>query len=187
MSPNSVADEAKKKLEQSVQYLKDEFRKVHTGRATPSMLDGVKAVAYGQSMPLNQLAQVTAPEAQLLQITPFDQANVKAIADAIRNDQSLGFNPTDDGRVVRVPIPALTQERRQQIVKQLGEKVEDCHVRNRGIRHDALDSGRQQTKDKNWSEDDYKRFEKQIDDFMNKAKADIEAAAKAKEQEIMTI
>ncbi len=187
MSPNNVAEDAKKKLDQSVQFLKDEFRKVHTGRATPSMLDGVKAMAYGQLMPLNQMAQVTAPEAQLLQITPFDQNNVKAIADAIRNDQSLGFNPTDDGRVVRVPVPALTQERRQQIVKQLGEKVEDCHVRNRGIRHDALDAGRKLVKDKDWSEDDYKRFEKQIDELMNKAKTDIDAASKAKEQEIMTI
>lgn len=187
MSPNNVADEAKKKLDQSVQFLKDEFRKVHTGRATPSMLDSVKAMAYGQLMPLNQMAQVTAPEAQLIQITPFDQANVKAIAEAIRNDQSLGFNPTDDGRVVRVPIPALTQERRQQIVKTLGEKVEDCHVRNRGIRHDVLDAGRKHVKDKDWSEDDFKRFEKQVDELMSKVKAEIESAAKTKEQEIMTV
>jgi ribosome recycling factor len=187
VSPNSLVDEAKKKFDQNLDHLKDEFRKVHTGRATPSMLDGVKAMAYGQSMPLVQLAQVTAPEAQLLQITPFDQSNVKAIADAIRNDQSLGFNPTDDGRVVRVPIPPLTQERRQQIVKQLGEKVEECHVRNRSARHDALDKGRELVKSKDWGEDDFKRFEKQVEDLMAKQKADIDALSKDKEKEIMTI
>lgn len=187
MDPNSLLSDAKKKFEQSLDHLKDEFRKVHTGRAHSSMLDGIKAMAYGQLMPLNQMATVTAPEAQLLQIAPFDQANVKAIADAIRNDQSLGFNPTDDGRIIRVPIPALTQERRQQIVKLLGEKVEDCHINMRGSRHTILDKAKELVKDKSWSEDDGKRFERQVEDLMAKMKHEVEAAFKEKEKEIMTI
>ena len=90
------------------------------------MLDSIRAEAYGTLMPLNQLANVTAPEAQLLQVTPFDPSTLQKIAAAIREDQGLGFNPSDDGRVIRVPVPALTEERRKQLVKQAGEKVEEA-------------------------------------------------------------
>jgi ribosome recycling factor len=144
-------------------------------------------VAYGTPMPINQLANVTAPEAQLLQITPFDPSNIQAINEAIRNDQGLGLNPSDDGRVVRVPIPALTTERRQQIVKQLNEKLEDAMITTRNIRHDTLDTLKEAKNDKDISEDDYNRLEKQLDEAMAKTKAEIEVSAKAKEQEIMTL
>lgn len=175
------------KMKQATAHFNEELKKVRTGRASASMLDGVMVMAYGQSMPLNQVANVTAPEAQLIQITPFDPNNIQAIASAIRDNPSLGLNPSDDGRVVRVPIPALTEERRREYVKVLGGKMEDAMVTLRGIRHDAMDAVDKQKKDKAIGEDDAKRLEKQIDEAMNKAKADIEAAAKAKEQEIMTL
>jgi ribosome recycling factor len=143
--------------------------------------------AYGAQMPLNQVSNVTAPEAQLIQITPFDPANIQAIASAIRDNPTLGLNPSDDGRVVRVPIPALTEDRRREYVKVVGGKMEDAMVTLRGIRHDALDAVGKAKKDKLIGEDDAKRLEKQVDDTMNKAKATVEAAAKAKETEIMTI
>src|SRR3974390_2488421 len=110
MNPNQIIDEVKKKFEASVEHLQNEFKKLRTGRAHPSMLDGVMVEAYGTQMPLNQTATIIAPEPQLLQITPFDPNNLQAIAATIRNNQSLGHNPTDDGRVVRVPIPPLTEE-----------------------------------------------------------------------------
>ncbi len=151
------------------------------------MLDGVMVEAYGTPMPLNQVANVIAPEAQLLQITPFDPSNLQAIASAIRDNPSLGLNPSDDGRVVRVPIPALTEERRREIVKQLGSKQEDAMISVRTIRHEAMDAIDKAKKDKEVGEDDAKRLSTQVEDAMQKARADVEAASKAKESEIMTV
>ena len=101
----------------AVSHFEDELKEVRTGRAHPSMLDGIQVEAYGQKMPLNQVANVVAPEPQMVTVTPFDPTNLQAISAAIRADQSLGLNPSDDGRLVRVPIPPLTEERRKQIVK----------------------------------------------------------------------
>lgn len=187
MNPNQAVEDTKAKLHAAVAHFNDEIKKLRTGRAHPSMLDGIIVTAYGTPMPLNQVSNVTAPEAQLLQIMPFDPTNIQAISEAIRNDQSLGLNPSDDGRVVRVPIPALTTERRQQIVKQLNEKAEEAHIACRNVRHEVLDDAKKAKNSKDISEDDYIRLEKQVDELMAKIKQDIEAAVKAKEQEIMTI
>ena len=187
MSPQQVVDQAKSKFDESVRHFEEDLKKLRTGRANAGMLDGVMVEAYGSPMPLNQVANVTAPEAQLLQITPFDPSNLQAIANAIRDNQSLGLNPSDDGRVVRVPIPALNEERRREISKQVGSKLEDCMVRMRNIRHEALDSFDQAKKDKDISEDDAKRYSTQVEEAMNKARTAAEASAKAKEQEIMTV
>ena len=163
------------------------MKKLRTGRAHSSILDGIMVVAYGTPMPLNQVANVTAPEAQLLQITPFDPTTIPAISEAIRADQGLGLNPSDDGRVVRVPVPPLTTERRQAIVKQLGEKLEECHISCRNIRHDALEDLKTAKSSRDISEDDFNRTEKQIDEIMTKTKMEIESAAEAKQKEIMTV
>jgi ribosome recycling factor len=138
-------------------------------------------------MPLNQVANVVAAEAQMLTITPFDAGNLQAIVSAIRADQSLGLNPSDDGRLVRVPIPALTEERRKQIVKQTSEKVEEARIALRNIRQDALKEAKRLKDAKEISEDDQKRFEKGIDDSMTTYNAAIDAAFKEKEKEILTI
>jgi ribosome recycling factor len=187
MNPNQIVDEAKKKFDSSVEHLQGELKKLRTGRAQPSMLDGVMVEAYGTQMPLNQAATIITPEAQLLQITPFDPNNLQAIAAAIRNNQSLGLNPTDDGRVVRVPIPPLTEERRRELTKQIGEKVEDCMIVMRGARHDALKSADNAKKDKTMSEDDVKRVEKQIDELMASQKQAVDQLAKTKETELLTV
>ena len=177
----------KKKMNAAVEHFREELKKVRTGRAHASMLDGVMVEAYGAPMPLNQVANVTAPEAQLLQITPFDPGNLQAISNAIRDNQSLGLNPSDDGRVVRVPIPTLTEERRREYVKVVGGKTEDCMIALRNIRRDAMDDIDTSKKAKDISEDDASRLQKQVDEAMSTAKADADAAAKAKEQEIMTL
>jgi ribosome recycling factor len=175
------------RMQQAIAYLEDELKKVRTGRAHPSMLDSVMVAAYGTKMPLIQVASITVPEPQLLQVSPFDQANVQAVAEAIRHDQTLGLNPTDDGRIVRVPIPQLTTERREQIVKQLGEKAEECRISMRNIRHDALKDAKAKKDSKEISEDDYKRVEKSLDNLMADFQGKIDATMKAKEQEILTI
>lgn len=187
MNPDKIVDNARQKLQAAFEHFQGELKKVRTGRAHAGMLDGVTVTAYGTAMPLNQVANVTAPEAQLLQITPFDPNNIQAIASAIRDNPTLGLNPSDDGRVVRVPIPALTEERRREYVKVLGGKVEDCMIALRGVRRDAIDAVAQAKKDKAIGEDDAKRLEKQVDEAMNKSKSDVDAAAKSKESEIMTV
>lgn len=187
MGPNQIIDDVKAKMAGAVEHFQGELKKLRTGRAHPSMLDGVMVEAYGTQMPLNQAATVVAPEAQLLQITPFDPNNLQAIASAIRNNQTLGLNPTDDGRVVRVPIPPLTEERRRDLVKQIGEKIEDCMISMRNIRHEALKNADSAKKDKSMSEDDVKRIEKQVDDLMAQQRQNVDQLAKAKEAELLTI
>lgn len=175
------------KMQQAVEHLTDELKKVRTGRAHPSIIEGVLVEAYGTPMPLNQVANITVPEPQLLQITPFDPSNIAAVAAAIRVEQSLGLNPSDDGRVVRVPMPPLTEERRRQIVKSLGDTVEEARVSLRNIRHDALKDAKTKKEAKELSEDDVKRFENQITEVINEFNKSIDAAFKAKEAEIMSV
>lgn len=187
MNPNQIVDQAKTKFQAAVEHFQSNLKSLRTGRASSSMLDSVVVEAYGTPMPLNQVATVTAPEAQMIQVTPFDPSNLQAIANAIRNNPSLGMNPSDDGRVIRVPVPSLTEDRRRDLVKQLGQKQEECLVVLRGIRHDAMDAIGKIKKDKEIGEDDAKRLEKQVDDAMAGAKSSADQTTRAKESEIMTV
>lgn len=187
MNQSQIIDGSKAKFSNVVSHFTEDLKKIRTGRAHPSQLDSVLVVAYGTQMPLNQLATITTPEAQLLQVSPFDPTNLSVISDTIRNNPSLGMNPSDDGRIIRIPIPPLTTERRQEIVKQLKEKIENALISCRGIRHETLDSLKEMKNDKQISEDDLTRSTKQVEDLMAKTKNEIEAVAKIKEQEIMTI
>ncbi len=187
MNPQQIVDNAKTKFQAAVEHYQSNLKSLRTGRASASMLDGVTVEAYGTQMPLVQLATVTAPEAQLIQVAPFDPGTVQSIAGAIRNNPNLGMNPSDDGRVVRIPVPPLTEERRRDIVKQVGQKQEDCMVQLRAVRRDAFDVIEKAKKGKEIGEDDAKRLQKQVDDALNAAKARAEEAAKAKEKEVMTV
>lgn len=180
-------DEYELKMQAAAEHFEHELGKIRTGRAHPGMLDGIKVEAYGTAMPLNQVANITAPEAQLLQITPFDPSNIQAIAAAIRNDQGLGLNPSDDGRVVRVPVPPLTEERRRQLVRQASEKVEEARIALRNIRQDGLKDAKAKKENKELSEDDVKLVEKEFDRLMQEFNGKLEQAFKAKEQDILTI
>ena len=171
----------------AVSHFEDELKKVRTGRAHPSMLDSIYVEAYGQKTPLNQVANITVPEAQLLTVTPFDPGNIQAISAAIRADLALGLNPSDDGRLIRVPVPPLTEERRKQIVKQTSEKVEEARIVLRNIRQDALKEAKRLKDAKELSEDDVKRIEKGIDDSVASQNAKIDQIFKDKEKEILTI
>ena len=174
----------RKAMEEAVSRFEEEMKKVRTGRAHPDMLASIKVEAYGQFMPLNQVANVTAADATLLVITPFDPSTIQSIASAIRADQSLGLNPADDGRVVRVPIPALTEERRKEIVKNASVKVEQAKVALRNVREDA----RKELKAaEELGEDVKKRAEKEIDDLTKEFTDKIEALFKAKSEEIMKL
>ncbi|MBQ3310393.1 ribosome recycling factor [Candidatus Saccharibacteria bacterium] len=175
--------EERSKMEAVLTRFNDEMKKVRTGRAHPDMLSSIKVEAYGQYMPLNQVANVTISDATMLLVTPFDPANIPNISSAIRADSTLGLNPSDDGRVVRVPVPPLTEERRKEIVKTASTKVEDAKVALRNIREDA----RKDIKSAELPEDAQRRAEKEIDDLTNEYAKKIDDAFKAKESEIMQL
>lgn len=177
----------KVKMQAAVDHLEEELKKVRTGRAHPSIIEGLMVEVYGQMMPLNQVSNVTAPEPQLLQVTPFDPTNLQAISTAIRNDQTMGLNPSDDGRVVRIPMPPLTEELRRQIVKSLGDRVEEAKITLRNIRHDAIKDAKKAKEAKEFSDDDVKRTETQMTEVINEFNLKVEASQKAKEAEIMQI
>ena len=175
------------KMDSALEHFSEELKKVRTGRAHPDMLSGVMVEAYGTKMPLNQVANVTAPEPGMLLVSPFDPGTIAQIAAGIREDQSLGFNPSDDGRVVRVPIPTLTEERRREMVKQLAEKVESARIALRNIRQDAFRDAKRRKEAKELSEDDVRAVEKAFDKLMQAYQAQLDDIFKAKEKEILTI
>jgi len=180
-------NEAQSKLDSIVERLQDELKKLRTGRANVGMLDGVDVEVYGQPMKLPHVATLTVLDAQMIQVAPFDPTNIDIISAAIRDDQSVGLNPSDDGKVIRVPIPAMTQERRLEVVKQLKIKQEEANVAMRNVRHDLLNTVKQQVKDKEISEDDKKRIEKQMADMLESFKQKTDQAVMDREAEIMTV
>ncbi len=183
----ATVKEAETKLKSILDHLNEELKKLRTGRASVSVLDGVTVTVYGQQMPIQHVATLTTLDAQMIQISPFDVGNLAAISSAIRENQSLGLNPADDGKVIRIPIPAMTQERRLEVVKQLKSKLEEANVSVRNLRHDVLNSLKAQVKDKEISEDDERRFQKELNEYLDKFKSDSEQLAKDKETEIMSV
>lgn len=176
-------NELKTEMAAVIDRFNDAMKKVRTGRAHPDMLGSVKVEAYGQFMPLNQVANVTVSGASMLLVTPFDPSNIQAISSAIRADQALGLNPADDGRVVRVPIPPLTEERRKEIVKTASGKVEEAKIAMRKLRDDA----RKDLKNEELSDDIKKRAEKEIDDITKEFGAKVDKLFAEKQAEIMKI
>ena len=170
-------------MDKVMERFRGEMSKVRTGRAHPDMLAGVKVEAYGQFMPLNQVANITIGDATMLVVTPFDPANIAGITSAIRADSTLGLNPSDDGRLIRVPVPPLTEERRREIVKTASTKAEEAKVGIRGVREDA----RKEIKSAELPEDVTKRAEKEIDDLTKEYTDKVDSEFKDKEAEIMKI
>jgi ribosome recycling factor len=187
MDSRKLIENTTNKFKQSLSHFEDDLAKIRTGRANASILDKLIINAYQSEMPLKQLATIIAPEAQLLQVTPFDSSNIQSIAKAIREDQNLGLNPVDDGIVIRIAIPPLTTERRQSIVKQLGEISEKCLISMRSVRHDSLKLLDLDKKSKLLSEDDFSRLSKQIDILITEYKIKVEQLVAIKETEVMTL
>lgn len=168
----------------------DDFRKAlvstRTGRASVHMLDGVHVEAYGSQMPLNQLATVHTPEPQLITVQPFDPTQLSGIEKAIRSAE-LGLNPMNDGKIIRVPIPPLTEERRREMVKHLHKVLEDHRTAIRNIRRDGNDAIKKALKDKKITEDDEKRSTAEIQKLTDDEIKKMEDMCKAKEKEVMEI
>ena len=168
----------------------DDFRKAlvatRTGRASVHMLDSVHVEAYGTSMPLNQLATVHTPEPQLITVQPFDPTQLSAIEKAIRTAE-LGLNPMNDGKIIRVPIPPLTEERRKEMVKHLHKVLEDHRTAIRNVRRDGNDAVKKALKDKKITEDEEKRATEEIQKLTDDEIKKMEEMCKAKEKEVMEI
>lgn len=179
--------EAEKKLEDVLNHFHEEAKKLRTGRANATMLDSIHVEVYGQMTPLNHVATVKVVDAQMIQVQPFDPSTIEKISAAIRDDLSLGLNPADDGRVIRLPIPAMTEERRKEVVKQLHEKVEEANISMRNIRHDVISTAKAQKSDGKLSEDDVISIDKRMSTLMDDYKSKLEVAKKVKEDEIMRV
>jgi ribosome recycling factor len=186
MSAEDVIKEAKPRMEAVIEDFKRKLANVRTGRATVGLLDGVMVDYYGTPTPLNQMASVAVPEPQMLTVQPWDMSQVGAIEKAIIA-ANLGFNPSNDGKIVRLPVPALNEERRRQLAKQVHEIAEEHRVAVRNIRHSSNDSLKKLLKDKAISEDSERDGLDQVQKLTNTYVSKIDELAKTKEQEIMHV
>ena len=173
-----------RRMNGAVEALKHDLAGLRTGRANASMLDPVTVEVYGAHMPINQVASVTAPEPRMLSVQVWDKVNVSPVDKAIRS-AGLGLNPIMDGQTLRLPIPDMTQERRKELSKLAGQYAEKARVAVRNVRRDGNDALKTDEKKGDISEDEQKRLEGDVQKMTDKAIADIDAAAVAKEKEIL--
>jgi ribosome recycling factor len=181
---DAMADDMNKALE----ALKQSLQKVRTGRATPQLVDGVQVhvSSYGATMPINQLATIQAPDARLLVVTPWDKSTLSDVERAILA-ADLGLNPSSDGQVIRVPVPALTADRRQDLVKQVKKLAEEARVRVRHVRREYNELFKGGEADGDISEDELTRYLKKVQDATDGAIGKIDAAANQKEAEVLEV
>jgi ribosome recycling factor len=174
------------KMDKTIEVFTKELTSLRTGRANSSMLDLIKIDVYGQSMPINQVASITTPEARMINIQVWDANNVPLVDSAIKKSE-LGLNPQIDGQLIRLPVPDLSEERRMEIKKVIKSMGEKCKVSIRNVRREANDDLKNLLKTKDISEDDEKKFEKKIQIFTDEHIKSVDEKVTSKEKEIMTI
>lgn len=178
--------EFERRMEGALDNVKKEFSGLRTGRASVNLLEPVVVDAYGSKMPLVQVGSVNAPEPRLLTVQVWDNSMVKAVEKGIR-DAGLGLNPMPDGNTIRIPIPELNQERRQELVKVAGKYAEQCKIAIRNVRRDAMDLLKKLEKDKAISEDDQKRRSEEVQKLTDKFVEQVDALLADKEKDIMAV
>ena len=177
---------AEEGMEKALDFMKHEFSAVRTGKASPALVEGIDVDAYGSAMKLKQLALISTPEPRLIIIQPFDAANTKPIEKAI-NESKIGITPSVDGKIIRLPIPELSEERRKDLVKTIKTMAEETRVRIRAARRHAMDAAKKMQKDGGLTEDDLKSAETQIQKLTDKYVADVDSQVESKEAEIMRV
>lgn len=177
-----ILNEAQAKMKKAVDYTLHEFSSIHTGKATPAMVEGVAVEAYGSTMRLKECAAISTPDPRMIQIQPWDAGLAKAIAKGII-DANLGFNPIVDGKLIRVPLPEMSRERRQEYVKTAHKLAEEGRVHVRNVRRDTIEA----VKKAHLPEDDAKRLEKDIQTATDKAIADINTHLAHKEKDLLKV
>lgn len=178
--------EAEEKFEKTSEMYKSDLTQVRAGRANPHVLDKVRVDYYGTPSPINQVGNIAVQDGQCLVISPWDKSLLKEIEKAIQLSD-IGINPTNDGNVIRLVFPVLTEERRKDIVKQVKKMSEDAKVAVRNIRRDYLDVFKKMNKNKEMTDDEYADYESQVEKLVNKAVETIEKATGEKEKELMTV
>jgi len=186
MTEKDVVKETKPRMESAIEDFRRKLATVRTGRAAVSLLDTVMVDYYGTMTPLSQMASVHAPEPQMLTVQPWDQTQIAAVEKAIRS-ADLGLNPSNDGKLVRIPIPPLTEERRRQLAKQIHDIAEDHRTAVRQVRREANDRLKKMLKDKLVSEDAEHDALEEIQKLTNNYITRIDELSKSKEQEIMSV
>ena len=181
-----LIDDAKRRMDKSIEVLQKELASVRTGRASLAILDGVKVDYYGTPTPLNQVANLAVPEANLITIQPWEPPMLDAIEKAILSSD-LDLNPANDGKILRIPIPPLTEERRKTLVKHVGKIAEEGRTAIRQVRRDANDHLKKMLKEKEISEDDEKRALKTVQELTDEHIKKVDEIAKKKEAELMTV
>ncbi|MBN1563240.1 MAG: ribosome recycling factor [Anaerolineae bacterium] len=183
---NDVLKDAAERMKSAVSVLENDLRGMRTGRASTGLVEKLNVEYYGTDTPLFQLATISVPEPQLIAIRPFDKGSLKTIEKAILASD-LGLTPNNDGQIIRLNIPSLTQERRQELQKLVGKRVEEARVAVRNVRRSAIDDLREFEKEKLISEDDGKRGQDEVQKLTDKYITEIEEAGKRKEIEIMEV
>lgn len=183
---HKILVEAEERMKKGIESVRHEFTGIRTGKASPALLDTIKVEAYGSSVPLLQVGSVTAPEARMLVIQPYDKSLIKAINKGI-NESNLGLNPTDDGQVIRIPIPSLTEERRKDLVKLISKFAEEGRVHMRQVRHDMLKTIKDMEKDGDLPGDDAKHMQNDAQKLTDKYVGQIDEMLKKKTAEVMEV
>jgi ribosome recycling factor len=183
---NAIVKDARHRMDVTIENFRQEIAKVRTGKATTALLDGVKVDYYGTMTPIGQVGNLSVLDPHTLSITPWDKSMVQAIEKAILT-ADLGLNPANDGTNIRIPIPALNEERRKELVKLVKKYGEDSKVAIRNVRRDANDHLKKEEKDKNISEDDLKRFEDEVQKITDEHTKKIDEIIEHKEKEIMSV
>ena len=186
MSSEETINNCNSKMKKAYEIFNQDLASLRTGRANISMLDIIKVDVYGQKMSINQLATISTPEPRLITVQVWDQNNVSLIDAAIKKS-NLGINPQIDGQLMRIPIPSLTEERRVELKKIMGGLAEKAKISIRNIRREANDNLKKDLKDKKIGEDEYKKYEKKIQNLTDQQISELEKKLKEKEKEIMTI
>ncbi len=178
--------EAKGRMAKAVEVLAHDLATIRTGRASPALVENIKIDYYGTPTPLKQLAQITTPEARLILIHPWDRSTIRAIERALQQSE-LGVNPTNDGTLIRIVLPPLSEERRRELAKVVRQRVEQARVAVRNVRRDAHDHLRRLEKEHQISEDELKRAEQELQKLTDSYITEIERLGEAKEEEVLQI
>ncbi len=179
-------DDAKKRMDDAKSFLKRELGHIRAGKATPQLLDGIKVEYYGTQTPLNQLANISAPDPRLLTVEPFDKSSIREIEKAIMSS-GLGLNPNNDGMLIRIPLPVLSEERRKDLVKVSREKTEEARVSIRNIRREIKDEIKKIVKEESLPEDSRYEAEEDLQKLTDSYISIVDQMLKDKEEEIMTV
>lgn len=186
MVDQELYDDTKERMKKSIESMRKDFMSIRTGRATPAVLEPIRVTAYGQEMPIKQLASISIPEPRMIVIQPWDKSVLEDVEKAIQKSE-LGINPVNDGKLLRLMFPPLTEERRKELVKHVKKRAEEGKIAVRNVRRDAMEMLKLMEKDGDISEDDQRRGQDEIEDLTKDIIKEVDKVLEAKEKEVMEI